>query len=66
MTNDPTGLLIVRAWVEDGSSEPLRAQIRLSTDLSIGIERELTLTQIDEVCDTVQQWLEGVLKRAGH
>lgn len=65
MTNDPTGLLIIRAWVENGSSEPLRAHMRLSTDLSVGIERELTLTLVDEVCNTVEEWLESVLKRAG-
>lgn len=64
MTNDPTGLLIIRAWVENGSSEPLRAQIRLSADLSGGIERELTLTQVEDVCDTVEEWLAGVLKNA--
>jgi hypothetical protein len=53
----PTGLLIIRAWIEHGSSDPLRAHIRLSTDTSTGIDRELTLTQVDAVCDTVQEWL---------
>ena len=64
MTTDPTGLLIIRAWVEDGSSEPLRAHVRLSTDLSVGIERELTLTQVEDVCITVKEWLDSLLKKA--
>ncbi|HEX8770495.1 MAG TPA: hypothetical protein VF711_06990, partial [Acidimicrobiales bacterium] len=44
---DPTGLLVIRAWVERGSSEPLRAQIRLSTDVSAGFERTLTVARAD-------------------
>ncbi len=43
VANERSGLLIIRAWIEPGSSEPLRAHIRLSTDGSAGIERTLTL-----------------------
>ena len=57
---DRTGLLIIRAWVEEGSSEPLRAQIRLTTDVSSGFEREMTLARSEEVCATVQAWLAEV------
>ena len=58
---DHTGLLIIRAWIEEGSSEPLRAQIRLTTDVSIGFERTLTLARQEAVCDTVREWLADIL-----
>lgn len=64
MESDRTGLLIIRAWVEEGSSEPLRAQIRLSTDVSTGFEREMTLARSEEVCATVQAWLADISGRA--
>ena len=64
MPTDRTGLLIIRAWIEDGSSEPLRAHLRLSTDVSTGFERTVTLARPEAVCDTVQEWLNDVMKLA--
>ena len=61
MAGDRTGLLIISAWVEQGSSEPLRAEVRLSTDVSAGFERTVTLARTDEVCATVQEWLAEIL-----
>lgn len=61
LAGDRTGLLIIRAWVEDGSSKPLRAQIRLSSDISAGIKRTVTLADADAVCTTVRQWLGELL-----
>ena len=52
-----TGLLIIRAWVEEGSSEPLRAIVRSTTDIAAGIEHTLTLACAEEVGATVQKWL---------
>ena len=60
-TTGKTGLLIIRAWVEEGSSEPLRANIRATTDVSVGFERAVTLAQAGEVGVTVQEWLAEVL-----
>ncbi|MDQ1356759.1 MAG: hypothetical protein QOG44_1132 [Acidimicrobiaceae bacterium] len=57
----PTGLLIIRAWIEPGSSEPLRASIRISTDISAGVERTVRLARPAEVCDVVQEWLDDVM-----
>lgn len=62
---DRTALLIIRAWIEDGSSEPLRAQICLTSDVSSGFERTLTLARADEVCATVHEWLANHLTNAG-
>jgi hypothetical protein len=56
-----TGLLIVRVWVEVGSSEPLRAHIRLTTDVSSGFEDSLTLSQVRAVCEAVETWLGNVV-----
>jgi hypothetical protein len=61
MTNHRTGLLVIRAWVEEGSAEPLRAQIRVTGDVSTGIERSLTLVQSDTVSELVDTWLHGML-----
>jgi hypothetical protein len=54
-----TGLLIIRAWTEEGSAKPLRAQVRITGDISTGIERTLTLAQPDAVVELVDAWLQG-------
>ena len=59
--SERTGLLIIRAWVEDGSSEPLRAHIRVSSDVSAGFDRTLTLSRAEAVCATVREWLTEVV-----
>ncbi len=61
---DRTGLLIIRAWIERGSSEPLRAQVRVANDVSDGFVRELTFSQPDEVSSTVTEWLEDIVSQA--
>ena len=61
MSRSPTGLLIIRAWVETGSSKPLRAQIRLTTDISAGMTREMTLAEISSISEQVEAWLHDVL-----
>lgn len=63
MANDQTGLLIIRAWIEEGSSKPLRAQLRLTSDVSAGIERSQTLTSVEDVSVAVQEWLADILGR---
>jgi hypothetical protein len=57
VTKTRTGLLIIRAWAEPGSSSPLRVQIRLTTDVSLGVERSETLTDADAVVEVVRIWL---------
>ena len=57
MTKTRTGLLIIRAWAEPGSPSPLRVQIRLTTDVSLGVERSETLTEADVAIEIVQTWL---------
>lgn len=52
--------MVIRVWIEPGSSEPLRAQIRRSSDVSAGFERALTLTTTGAVCTAVQEWLADI------
>jgi hypothetical protein len=58
-----TGLVIIRAYLETDSPAPLRAEIRLTSDVSAGIERQLTLVDVDRVAEVVRSWLvEDILK----
>ena len=52
------GLMIVRVWFEPESSAPLRAHIRVTSDVSEGFTRELTVVDADDVCAAVETWLE--------
>jgi hypothetical protein len=59
-----TGLFIIRAWIEPGSPSPLRAQIRLTKDVSQGFERTLTVAERDAVVEAIQVWLSDMLAAA--
>jgi len=59
--NGPTGLLIIRAWLEEGSAAPLRAHVRLTTDVSAGIEHTMTLTRSEAVNAAVEAWLSDIV-----
>ena len=61
MTNFRDALLIVRAWIERGSSAPLRASIRLTKDLSNGIEQTVTVTSPEAAAEVVKVWLQDVV-----
>ena len=64
MAKTRTGLLIIRAWAEPGSSSPPRVQIRLTTDVSLGVERSETLTEADAAIEIVQTWLQEMANTA--
>ena len=59
-----TGLLIIRAWAEPGSSSPLRLQIRLTTDVSLGVGRRETIADADAVVEVVRAWLQEMATTA--
>jgi hypothetical protein len=61
MTSTRIGLLVIRAWVEPESSSPLRAEIRLTTDIAQGLERSRTVAQENAVVEAVQAWLSEML-----
>ncbi len=60
-TGHRTGLLIIRAWVEEGSRRPLRVQIRLSTDISEGIQQTMTLSDAKAASAAVEGWLTDIM-----
>lgn len=64
MTPEKRALLIVHAWMEQGSERPLRAHLRAAADVDAGFESDLTLSNIDAVCDGVRDWLERVVDTA--
>ena len=63
MSTARTGLLIIRARCEETSPQPLRAHIRLTTDISSGFEASMTLTQVAAVSKTVETWLDDILTK---
>jgi hypothetical protein len=64
VTKTRTGLLIIRAWAEPGSSSPLRIQIRLTTDVSQGVERSETIAEADAAIEIVHGWLREMATTA--
>lgn len=64
MVSDRTGLLIIRAWIEEGSSEPLRAHIRISDDVADGFRHTVTVCRPEEVRAEVEEWLAQILDDA--
>ncbi|MCZ2525286.1 hypothetical protein ACFV1B_05440 [Streptomyces sp. NPDC059637] len=61
MAASRTGVLIVRVRIEEGSALPLRAHVRLTDDITSGVERSVTLTGADAVCEVVREWLGEML-----
>jgi hypothetical protein len=62
MPTQSTGLLIIRAYLERGSSSPLRAEIRLTSDVSMGIERTFNLVDAEVVVQVARSWLNDLLE----
>lgn len=56
-----TGLMVIRAWVEEGSSEPLRVHIRLTTDVSKGYQRTLSVSNREAASAVVEGWLMDLM-----
>jgi hypothetical protein len=60
-----TGIFVVRAWLEPGSTQPLRATIRSTGDVARGIEHELTVTDGGVACAHLLRWIEELRAGAG-
>ena len=56
-----TALLTIRAWCEEGSQHPLRAEIRLADDVAFGFRSTLTFVHAEEVVEAVRDFLDSVL-----
>jgi hypothetical protein len=57
----PVALLTIRAWTEEGSDHPLRAEIRLTKNVSTGFQSTLTVAESEKVMDTVRIFLRDVV-----
>jgi hypothetical protein len=57
----PVGLLVIRAWVEEGSERALRVEVRVTADTARGFERELAFSESGPVEALVRAWLAQVL-----
>ena len=55
-----TALLVLRVWREEDSQVPLRAEIRMTRDISAGFERNLTVTDVDAACRVIVEWLVAI------
>jgi hypothetical protein len=60
MATEPVGLLVIRAWAEEGSERPLRVVVRLTGDSRRGFDRELVFSDPAQVEAMVGQWLAQV------
>jgi hypothetical protein len=60
MTVAPVGLLVIRAWLEEGAKHPLRIELRMTADTSRGFERELAFSETEPIGALVDAWLAEV------
>jgi len=60
-----TALLTIRAWCEDGSEHPLRAEIRLTNDVALGFQHALTVADAERVVEAVRAFLEDLVSSSG-
>jgi hypothetical protein len=58
------GLLVVRAWTEDGTPS-LKARIVYTTDVTRGVQVEKLAATPDEVETAVRTWLAALLTPTG-
>jgi hypothetical protein len=56
-----SGVLVVRAWVEGGTPEGLRARITQSRDLTSTEQLVTTTAHVDEILSTIRAWLDALL-----
>ncbi|MEX2229541.1 MAG: hypothetical protein WEB13_07885 [Dehalococcoidia bacterium] len=61
MSGEHVGILIIRAWTEQGSRVQLRAHVRQTTDVSAGLQGGTTVTDEDAVVELVRTWLGTIL-----
>jgi hypothetical protein len=62
MPLDSPGLLIIRARLEQGSSSPLRAEVRFTKAVSGRFKGTVNLSDVDAVVGTVREWLQDVVQ----
>lgn len=61
MTKPRIGLFLIRAWVEPGSTSPLRVQVRRTSAVAQGFGRTLITADEEVVVAAVRAWLAEML-----
>jgi hypothetical protein len=61
VAKERTGVIVVRAWIENDASATLRARITTSSDLSSEEQTVTVAAGIDEVVAGVRDWLEAFM-----
>jgi hypothetical protein len=56
-----TGVLILRLWVEPGTTE-MRARITEVDDIASGVEVQHTASDLGEVCATARRFVERFVR----
>jgi hypothetical protein len=56
-TADVTALFIVRLRFEAGSSQPMRAEVRMTPDVTGDFQPSSTVTDADAVVSLLREWL---------
>lgn len=56
-----TGVLTLRAWLEEDPDNPLRVLMRHTQDVSGGVETVLSFANTSQVLAAVERWLADVL-----
>jgi hypothetical protein len=59
-------LLTIRAWCEDGSDHPLRAEVRIADDVAAGFRSTVTTVNADATVEAVREFLDSVLCSSSH
>lgn len=58
LDTSPTALLTIRAWCEEGSSHPLRVEIRVAKDVTSGFGPTVAVARAEAVVDAVRAFLD--------
>jgi hypothetical protein len=59
----PTGILIVRVWLEGDAPGQLRARLTQAADLNEAATTVVTTAERADICHAVEAWLEDFLRR---
>ena len=60
MPPERTAVLIVRAWVEQHPTAPLRVTVRATTDVAGGVQHTQNFADVEAAVQAVRAWLREV------
>ena len=61
MGHDSEGVLLIRAWIEQGSTEPLHAHIESTVGLPPAPVSDHAVAGVNPVLEAVKAWLQQIL-----